>query len=308
MIVELSVEKKSLVYRYRTDTHHWTSYASIEGVPIIPETLVVTPDGNLWGIGRINNSQEIVSSTWPLISRFDEATDQFRFVYDEGKSLQTFYAHRSPPMVQSDNSGNLWLIINQGFTKPSSLYSFNPKTAELTQHLPEIKLSGYGSLAISANNDIWIFDPNLETKIIQFHPSTGAYRDNFLSHSDWHIENWNGDLYYDNSGKLWSGIDGWLDFTNPVVPVWHRIIPSAILISPDYYDVEDQSIWTHPSYIYQSSNGWYWFSFPNNGIMRLDTQTGSWCKFTTQYSPVVEDSQKNIRIVMEGKIYLLSLN
>jgi hypothetical protein len=209
-------------------------------------------------------------------------------------------------MITGDHLGNLWMILADKFNALGSLYRFDPSIGKLSRHLKDIRLSGGASLAVASNNDVWIFDPFIDEKLIQYNPTTEIFRNDFINLSAWAIQNWNGDLYFDRSGKLWSGKDGWLDFTNPDLPVWYQIIPSPVFIS-DYYDGGNQYVWANPSHIYQSSNGWYWFSFPSIGIVRLNAETGDWCRFTNKYSQVVEDNQQNIRVVIEGKIYVYKL-
>jgi hypothetical protein len=296
-----------LVYRYRTDTHQWTSYDSIDGIPLVPDSLVVTSDNTLWGVAWTSQSLNgNPSGSHPILSRFDDGTDQFKFVDDPEAILQLFTAPSSPPIAVADGSGTLWMILAKGNNTPGGLYRYDPHEGILSRQLPEVELSGHGSLAIAPDQDVWIFDPTTEEKLIQYHVATGKYRADFINLSDWNIKNWSGGLYFDRSGKLWSGKDGWIDFTNPDFPVWYQIIPSPVFIT-DYSDGGNQYTWTEPYGSYQSSNGWYWFPSPENGIIQLNAETGEWCRFTTEYSPVVEDSQQNIRIVISGKIYLLRL-
>lgn len=306
--MSISNNVDGLVYKYRIDTHEWSSYSSIDGKPIVPEALVLSPDDTLWGVGLSGRKlNQVTSNIYPILSRYNEELDRFQFVKDPEEKVKIFSTPRYPPMVSVDHTGTIWMILNKGSRTPAGLYSYDPGNDELTSQLSNFDLSGHASLAIAPNNDVWIFDPTIDPKLIRYHPYLGKYDDSFINLTDWNIKNWYGGvLYFDRLGKLWSGIDGWIDFTNPETPVWYEIIRSPVFIT-DYYDGGDQFVWAHPNNIYQSSNSWYWFSLPNNGIVRLDVSTNEWCRFTTEYSPVIEDNQKNIRIIVDGKIYMINL-
>jgi hypothetical protein len=303
---EIWMITSQIVYRYNTNTHQWHSYTSINDVSAYPEALLLAPDNTLWGIGRLFSSSEPLSDKWPFLSRYNEFTDQFEFVKDQEGIIQSIESHRIPPSAQFDSSGILWMIVGTDVMGLDSLYSFNPATNRLTKHLPSIKFSGRASLAIAPDQKIWILDPDLDASLTKYDPITGKYNNTFVNNLTWDVHNWSGILYFDRVGKLWSGTDGWIDFSDPNEPVWYRIIPSPVFIS-DYFDDEDQFVWTHPSDVYQSSNGWYWFNFPGNGIVQLNDKTNEWCRFTTEHSPVVEYKQQNLRIVIGGKIYVLKL-
>ena len=277
------------VYRYRIDKHQWTSYAT-ENATTIPHFLISGPHNALWGA---------VSTQHISLMRYNEQLDQFQAIKDSEGLLSTLSSPRTPPIIQVDALGNLWMIL-QKKNEYAGLYRFEPRTEKLERRLPNVGLSPYSSLTISPDGKIWVFDPYLESGLIKYDPMLDK-AENIYS-KDWDIQDWVGDLYFDRSGNLWSGVDGWLDLSS-LPYVWHKILPSPVFIT-DYFDGEDQFRLAYPSDFYQSKNDWYWFSFPEIGIVRLDPQTATWCRFTTAYSPVVEDEQGNIRIIADNKIYL----
>jgi hypothetical protein len=294
----------SSVYRYRTDTHEWTSFTKIEGVDAVQESLLVSNNGDLWGIGRDYSSK----NAWPILSRYDDSAGQFRFIEDTKRELNSLNGSTSPPVAQFDQKGVLWMLLSQGKNSWEELYSFDPATSILKSHLDGFQFSGGGSLAIAPNGDIRIFDPLLDKRLIQYHPADETFRDDFIdTRYFWNVLSWRGDLFSDQSGKIWMGNEGWIDVSNPTDPVWYTVLTSPVFIS-DYYDGENQFILTTPSALLKSSNGWYWFSSPELGIVKLDAKTGEWCRFTTFYSPVVEDQDQNLWIVAGDKLYRLGLN
>jgi hypothetical protein len=84
--------------------------------------------------------------------------------------------------------------------------------------------------------------------------------------------------------------------------MWHKVVRSPVFIS-DSSSPENQYGWSSPNQIYQSSDGMYWFSDSNVGLVNLNPANGKWCKFTTGYSPISEDNQGNLWIAVFGKLY-----
>lgn len=111
-------------------------------------------------------------------------------------------------------------------------------------------------------------------------------------------------LYVDRMGRLWVDDRGWLDFSNPNNPQWHKVVRSPVFLS-DAISPENQYGWSRPYQMFQSSDGAYWFSDANVGMVRLNPRTGEWCKFTTGDSSITEDKQGNLWIAVFGKLYKL---
>ena len=119
-------------------------------------------------------------------------------------------------------------------------------------------------------------------------------------------------LFFDRNGRLWIDNKGWLDFTNPAKPIWYEIIPSPVFLTNDgWFDIRigDGQIskygWLVPSEISQSTNGWFWFTTGRDDW--LNPKKGEWCLFTTGSSPVVEDNDRNLWIVVFDKLYKFQL-
>ncbi len=61
-----------------------------------------------------------------------------------------------------------------------------------------------------------------------------------------------------------------------------------------------------PKILLESADGKLWFHH-ENGMISLDPKKGEWCWFTTYQSNIVEDSQHNLWMIADGKLYTYPL-
>jgi streptogramin lyase len=286
----------NLVARYNTKAHTWKSYTTIENIKAVPETLFLSRDGTVWGLGVVPLNLLDYGKDYPLLSRYDEAKDQFEFVKDQTDILHGSLTIANPPNVEEDSSGRLWMMFRG--VNYNKLFSFDPKTMRAESYSDALQ----GPFAIDANDMIWMmrgeqlirFDPSTDV-IEPFDSSIGVYDGLANENINYTIF-----LYYDKEKHLWIDDRGWVDLSGEGRPLWHTIVRSPVFID-DYASPENQYYWSRPYALYESSNGWYWFTAM--GIVRLDPVKGDWCLFTTGTSPVVEDDQHNIWIVVSNKLY-----
>jgi hypothetical protein len=290
------------VLRYNTNTREWKSYAEIDGFHAIPEQIVMTQDRTIWGIGWEGKNNP--SDPIPLLSRYNDTNDQFEFVLDQGNLLVDLNYHPdlASPIAKLDNQGVFWMNVKD--REGHWFFSFNPNTKQAKWHFnKEITISDF---AIAPDGVIWFVD-GYEERLFKYDPKSGEI--DFLSKGflpsepDFGVQ---GDLrdvgliYFDQKGNLWIEDRGWVDFSNTKKPVWHEVFRSSVFIHPFRWRL------VRPFSIYQSSNGLYWFESAA-GMVRLDQKKGEWCLFTTGFSPISEDDQQNLWIVVFGKLYKLHL-
>lgn len=106
----------------------------------------------------------------------------------------------------------------------------------------------------------------------------------------------------DSAGNLWLDSLGWRDSALR----WHKIVQPSIFISQNNegYFSTDLAV---PKILLESGDGRIWFHHAN-GMISLDPKKGEWCWFTTYQSNIVEDSEQNLWMIADGKLYKLSLN
>jgi streptogramin lyase len=307
------------LFRYRIDSRSWDEFNTINGLNTTPSRLFVSKDGTLWGVdhsvyGEPKNAERI-----PFLSRFDEVTGQFVFVSDQDQILTSNLDIIDITESVTNQNEEIWMLVVENLEQDIlyKLISFDSKSLHLTTHVTTeasrysstLVESKYGDLAITFDGVVWLadygkgqlffYDPEIR-RLDYFQGSSNVINDNstaaqrFISY-----------LYVDRKGNLWVDDRGWLDFSNSINPVWHKVIRSTVFIS-DSASPENKYVWSRPNQMFQSLDGSYWFSDYNVGIVNLDPNTGVWCKFTTGYSPITEDNLGNLWIVIYGKLYKLS--
>ena len=210
------------------------------------------------------------------------------------------------------------MLVNESVAEEQRIYkllSFNTAQLQVTEHFtikapyrmakhPE---TSYSDVAMGPDGKIWMADVGLE-QLASYDPASGEYAvydgraPGVLSDlSREALIGYIYSLYVDRGGRLWLDDRGWIDFSNPRDPVWNTVIRSPVFIN-NVVSPEDQYNWDRPNHIYQSSDGLYWFSGAV-GMVRFDSETGEWCKFTTGSSPITEDNQGNLWIAVYGKLY-----
>jgi len=87
---------------------------------------------------------------------------------------------------------------------------------------------------------------------------------------------------------------------------WYQIQRSPLFISGVKGSFGDFQYQT-PEVILESSDGRIWFLHSYNGMITLDPSTGTWCWFTTYQSNIVEDTDHNLWMIADNKLYKLPL-
>lgn len=310
------------LFRYRISTQAWTEFSTIENLKVIPKKLYESRKGVLWGTnlsikGNLDTKQKI-----PLFVRYDDATGQFVFVRDRDNFLNSGMSLVAITESVNNPSGEMWILVDEetnGNGLIERLISFNPNDLRITKHLMQkasrvISVSpeaSFDDIAIPSDGRIWIADRGLMRLLFYSPPEEKLYTyqidpgviDGFSN------EDLRGyfNLYVDRMGRLWIDDRGWLDFSEASHPVWHKIVRSPVFIT-DSSSPENQFVWSRPYQMHHSSDGMYWFSDANVGLVKLDPKSGQWCKFTTASSPIAEDAQGNLWIAVFGRLYRYRLS
>jgi len=288
-------------FRYSTDTDEWQIYNTIDGFTVVPQNIFLAEDGTLWGFGTITknlDSQINIS----FLSQYNENNDQFEFVQDTDGLLDEILVISFPARLSEDDKGIFWFFGSLPGGDDVGLYSFDPSTRKATKHLSLPIGFVYAGPVVDRDGIIWFYhgEPE-EGQLLKYSPTTHRIQPyiglpNFDELGDISL------LFFDQEGNLWLDNKGWLDFTSdPANPVWYKMIQSPVFLT-DRGGGEAKYGWLTPFHISQSSNGWFWFT-TIDGTIRLDLKRGEWCKFTTGSSPVVEDKDGNLWVVVFDKLY-----
>lgn len=214
-------------------------------------------------------------------------------------------------LIEDEKTGVFWMILEDEAREQYVLYSFDPETNIAKPHIDLGETPFYPSSLVAApDGNIWMvdredkgllyYDP-VEEELHTFQEIIrSTYRE--MPRVTMNISPEPGtQLYVDRYNRLWVGDIGWLDFSDPSNLVWYKVIRSPVFLAENYLPTSYYT-WVRPDFIYQATNGIYWFSSVA-GIVRLDPATAEWSLITTFSSAVAEDDDQNIWIVIDKKIF-----
>ena len=290
----------------------------------VPEKLLQTHDGTLWGFGTDYRYGLGPRKANPLISRFDESTGRFEYIES---ILHESDGYSGINDIQLDNLGFVWLLINQSYNYishntvveehdlPPGLYRFDPYTQKADYYLAMPENINYQRLMPVSDGNIWMlgYDKSSnETVLSRYFPETGElqpYPGTFSYFGNVDLPDLNvpvsSPLFLDSSDRLWIGTEGWLNHPASESPIWYRIIQPPIFIG-GFVDGVGNFYRSIPFGMNESSDGMLWF-WAGIGTVRLNPTIGEWCLFTTFSSPVVEDENHTLWMVADNKLFKYEL-
>lgn len=104
--------------------------------------------------------------------------------------------------------------------------------------------------------------------------------------------------------RLWLNDNGWFDFSTSRTPQWFTVVRSPIFI--DFLPGAGVWAWGKPVFTTESEGGVLWYS-SSRGTGWLDTKDGTWCLFTSYPSNVIKDSESNLWVFVDGKLYTFDM-
>ena len=289
---------------YRPEIKKWQYVADIvKGTDIFISKIYLTSDGTVWGLntwGGDNTNPH----RGPVLSKFNEQTQEFEFATGVLEIPFTYDQQFVNLEVILDPQDVFWfLLANDG------IYRYEPTIQKTTKqvNLQDID-AALATLSIDGSiyfedltyKKLILADPMFsidEGMLHQFIPGTGE-----LIQLDIPDEPWpQGKMYVTRTGQLWVGANGYRDIANGS---WHLLHPD-----PDTYF--DMGFWAYsPSIMLESSNGLLWFNKYtdyDNGTAWYNPGTGEGCMFTNIRTNIVEDSQQQLWMFADGKLYRYSL-
>jgi hypothetical protein len=292
---DVETEQHDYVAIYRTDTEEWE---------IIPEqinTLLVGKDGALWGTRYYDYPITLEEMNNGVLFKLDEKERIFNPVKD---------VQHLPPKVKSDGieyyskvlldrEGIFWIVVaNDG------IYSYDPAASKVKRWVDfpyvvsDAKIAPDGSIYLYINTYTLQDGKGYSTRILkQFNPKTGVMDTtdlNYVLESSPGV----GNILTDHLGRVWLDNVAYQDENGR----WYQIQRSPIFVSHLNESYNDYK-YKNAKILLESSDGRIWFLHRNNGMISLDPQKGEWCWFTTYKSNIVEDSDHNLWMIADGKLY-----
>jgi hypothetical protein len=301
---------KHTVYFYQTNNKSWHEVPSIiEEVPAEIVHIYLGTDGTVWA-----SASTEIGHAYGYYGHSNDTPFVFGVYNEEKGKFELLDFPQQVPLgpVDFDND-KFWI-----FEKDGSIYDLNPRSLQITKYidpriselsksmnLPQNFVSADDALAFMEDGSFYFLDdtPKYHTPqditLFHFIPEKNTLEAvpsiNRLEGGPPYSN-----LFVDRSENLWVSDFGWMDKAGD----WYQLIRSPVFISTK---VEATPIlWEHPQIVLESSNGLLWFQ-STNGMISLDPQKGEWCWFTTYQSNIVEDSNHNLWMIADNKLYKLAL-
>lgn len=286
-------ENSSLaLHVFRSDTSEWRTVALDDNLPGIFSPILalhVLPDNSVWAVHNLWATTNVV-----ILGKYDETTETIKPVRNLIEVRSRDDTER--PIVLLDNKKSIfWFLVPYGF-----IYSYDPSPDVLTRHISISDLD-LRDAAITQNGDIYILndDRSLEQTNVLFlySPQTKTIEPVF-----WQLEPqpyYGFNLLADHADRLWFGSFGWMESEG----IWYQLLRSPLFVTTNLDLGGPRTFrWLPPRIMLESPNNVFWFSGPN-GLFSLDFNKGEWCWVSTFRSNIVQDSDGNLWIIGDGKVY-----
>ena len=292
---------------YRPASFSWERVSrAIDGTELFGDDLFLFPDGTVWSNVEWYTWGDNIPNreTAPVLSRFDENTRQFVIPDDMmethlTKEERIAYSHWSWPKIVLGEGGDFWI-----FDHYDGLYRYNPieKATEKRVDWPEYPVY---SIALSPDGSLYFSIPKsgssyavVEGMILQFVPETDEVIQVDIPDEPW--PKFQG-MLVDQSGRLWLGSTGYRDIDGD----WHLILPDPQVV----FDHAGEFWWFRPYILTESSDGKQWYirfiDGGGDGTAWYDPKTGEGCQITDYTTNIVEDSNQQLWLLADGKLFVL---
>jgi streptogramin lyase len=278
----------SQILVHRLGTKEWQEISThVQGTQGLVSELFLAKNGVIWANSHLPSQH--------LIAIYNE--DKYLFELVKGSD------NIPEGRLLFDQDGKFWIVNSQ-----DGVYSFNLSSMEVKKHIdiPDLLLPSGSELTpivISPDESMYFLSEGGKNgnELIRFFLKSGEVERNVpigLEHP-WPIYS----LFVDKLGKLWIHDLGWKDLNG----TWNQIIRSPVFLINRTSDSEPNFTWPYAYIVLESSDGSLWFR-SENGMTRLIPEQGEWCWFTTYQSNIIEDSDNNLWMIADGKLYKLPLN
>jgi hypothetical protein len=293
---------------YRPATKEWLGVSDIVvGTDIFISDIFLANDGTIWGRNMWEGGGRTNPDKGPVLSKFNEQTQQFEFALGALEipfSDEQRFLHK----IIIDQQNKIWIFVaNDG------IYQYDPilQTTIKRANLPDINIS---SPTLSIDGTIYFQDNDFkklslgnpsfrifEGILYQFFPDSGQVLKLEIPGDPWPMF---GKMLVTPTGQIWLGAVGYIDLDDNI---WHLMHPDPAR----YFENGGEDAAASPSPFLESSDGSLWFNKYSGiyeGTAWYDSETGEGCMFTNIPANIIEDTQQQLWMFADGKLYRYSLN
>ncbi len=299
-----TVSKEGSFTIYHPQSQTWGEVPALIGdTNLAVSKLFVASDGTVWGGISIRQPHPI-SPTDPVLGRFNESTQQFEAAVGGLEIPITVEQGLISELIEIvlDKEDIFWI-----FGPDDSIYRYDPEaqTTERYAGLPRTDMVSL-STALASDGSIYFRDSffsEAEELLFQFFPETREFVALEVPREPW---DFSGGLLVDHRDRLWLGAMGYME-RDGSLHLLHRNALKA------WENRSEFLYWSLPTLLFESSNGLLWYaeyhdmSLLGEGTAWYDPETGEGCLFTNLASNIVEDAEKQLWMVANGKLYRYSL-
>jgi hypothetical protein len=292
------------IIRYDLRTNELFEYKTVDNLLISDielERPLISSGDSLWTIIYPD-----IGSTPTAFVKYDKKTDRFitvpysgEYFVNQAEIIGKKFGRYFFSGITGSSDGNLWL------TDAYNLYEFDQETGEILPRLSVDSDVYLSSPVFDNEGNIWMLDKgqgriakyNLNSEEVSYF--TGNFIDGFTE-KDFRGAN----TYFDSQGRLWVSDIGWLDTEAQNFlgePLWYKIVRSPVFITyPDR--AENKYFWSKPKIELESNDNMIWFRTLQS-LVRLNSDTGEWCKVSSGTTFVTKDSNDEVWILYGTQLY-----
>jgi hypothetical protein len=288
--VDASGELNRTLFVYDTKKKKWDKLLNIfEELPLSTLSIYKSDSGDLFLTGQYNDLLNVRKS---FIAKYSLEQERFFILSDFKDGIPVGMTVFDPV------KGTFWIATVNNFL--FNVDPINPETIRQFEIPPDLGI--LTDLKINSENTLYLLSvleayPN--NKITIFKSDTNEFQQ--VHYSNYMNLDYFSSLFVDKNRNLWLGDQAW----KTPEDIWYQTIRSSVFVSNQVPEWSGYR-WDTPSIILESSNGFLWFQSVN-GMISLDPSRGEWCWFTTYQSNIVEDSDRNLWMIADNKLYKLPL-
>jgi hypothetical protein len=306
---------KKLFVIYQPASRSWMVVSgNIENTEFYVEKLFVTNDGGIWGstTGKYYKGNIVPENKVPVLTMYNEETHQFEFT--PGVLEIDLMKPDDPKVSWSDYFAkiDIALDVRQNifwiFAEEDGIYRYEPNT-QTTQKWLETDLKVFFDPAMSPDGSIFVDDFRPERNIepyfhlyngslLQFLPDTKELVPLEMPDEPWP---WFSGWLVSRTSELWLGSIGYRKEDGS----WQLLYPET----EKYFENAGNPTFATPYLMLESLNGLLWYQkyldmgINHEGTAWYNPRTKEGCMFTNLAVNIVEDSQQQLWLVADGKLY-----